>query len=186
MKQITNKTVLTQSDVTYQPVEIKKIFYWVKETTDIEYNDFYIVSNQIKHCTDATKLEDVTVKKIVAQSERMLPNIPVVNQSIYVSEMSWSKLFPVWDSNDVFSEQEMSIRDGFYKGFESNTNQYSLNDIINAIELARDVENWYGGGGRVLSEPEQEYLYTTEQIIEQINSIKTFHVDEQFKILSYE
>jgi hypothetical protein len=178
MKQITNNTVISQSNTIFQPIEINKIFYWVKEINNIEYNDYHISSNKIKHCTDVNKMEDVTVKKIVAQSERMLPNIPVVNQSTFLSQLCRNTLFPKWDTKDVFSQHELNIRDGFYKGYESNNNQYSLNDVLNTIQLARKFEKD--------SFTFPEFNLTIEEILKKINSIKIFYVDEQFKILNYE
>jgi hypothetical protein len=121
MKKITNKTLLKQGNIIYQPV-----------ITDEGVIGWY----------------DIIEKWIVAQAENVFIGVPVIS--------TWGFLL-------------------------IKPTEYTLEDIVKAIELARTT--YIQNGGFVNMEVDQ---YSTSEIIEQINSISIIEVDEQFNIIGYE
>jgi hypothetical protein len=171
MKKITNKTILIQGDVTYQPRFVMsdystistrsrdKIIYWIDISKHIEG-----IHNM--------------VGKSVWSVRYAKPIILGEHENSYLNECFKivAQLEPILEGRPVISLDVI--------GFDEF--EYTLKDIEKAIELAQE--------GKYISESsdggenyEDVFKYPTKkEILEQINSLSIINVDEQFNIISYE
>jgi hypothetical protein len=176
MKKITNKTILKQGDKSYSPVEVDGVIYWVHDTT-VKKEDGWTWDDRYKKLVSPeqnlkTPTHDADFYwKIVAQSLPIIREVPI----IYLGDVI-ENIFEIKTKDVSFGEKEKrSANYWFKKGFNSNPNQYTQEDIEKAIDLAR-------------LQGEQTYLckHSDNEILEQINSISVVEVDEQFDVISYE
>lgn len=159
MKQITNKTILKQGDKVYYPVKVDGVIYWGKKSNEDWFN-FY---------------REDEYWFFVAQSQLKIEGFPVIGLDSYIEKLKkgiseFSKLAndkkdPFWTGKAAGFGEALQI-------YKSNPNQYTLSDIEKAIDYAAN--------------PQKILINTKEEILEQINSISTINVDDNFNIINYE
>jgi len=185
MKQITNKTILKQGDKTYQPVEVEGVVYWVDNKPSKKGQKCYDKSDNtifekeydsLPHpLTNDNPVNENDYLPIVSQSQLKLVGIPFISLDLYIENLA-DNCVKNHSSNRTLNEDGW-MSTGFVYGYNSNPNHYTQKDIEKAIELARER----------IPHPDFDYVYEEDQeILEQINSISTIEVDQQFDIISYE
>lgn len=161
MKQITNKTKLKQGDKIYEPVEVGGVIYWGDKYADI--NGYYLdEKNNINKSFKNNAGFYRGCSKIVAQSQPKHEGIPVISLDSYIQKLASDRI-------NMYTNEDEQV---FIEGYKSNPNQWTDNDIIKTIELAREEHD------------RGYYLYNTEEILEQINYIELIEIDEQFNIIN--
>jgi len=190
MKQITNKTILKQGDKTYNPVKGDGVIYWLGGPISLNPDNIWVYrSNRIwKFKQGMTVVSSNMPIEIIAQSQPKLEGIPVISLDSYVEN-----LFEQNTKTTSFGEHgKQSPFYWFNKGYNSNPNQWTDDDIRKTIELARtlqegknefEVENILGSSDGTYGVKQK---YTEKEILKQINSISVIEVDTSFNIIGYE
>lgn len=183
MKQITNKTILVQGDKTFQPIKVDGVIYWVDDA-DIKEGDHYYnhqwqqdLGNGLfkRGVSDKMSIND---KKVISQSSLKLEGIPVINIYSPIQQLL-TELKETF--NNCLPEFKTGIQHAVLRTscYLESDNQYTLKDIEEAIKLAKKRETIEG------ISPDF-HKFTSNEIVEQINSISIINIDEQFNIISYE
>lgn len=182
MKQITKNTTLIQGDKTYQPIEIDGVVYWTRGLVTIMDIGAVVIETLVRgqkilmQIDTANDLDFETQVSIVAQSQPILEGIPVVSLDVmHLAKLNWGNIH----RTGVL---------GFIDGYKSNPNQYTLKDIERAIELSETsgrVDMGFHRGDFYTLAEHKEHVKSKEEILEQINSIQSIEVDENFTILNY-
>jgi hypothetical protein len=166
-KKITNKTLIKQLNKKYNSVEVDGVFYWfddeIKGEKGWNYNfGLNNVDNLPKEYPQHST-EWNFCRKIIAQSQNKLEGVP----TILLMNYHWN--LSLKNAKISKTKNKSAFRSGFVKGYKSNLNQYNQKDIYFAINMSKHSLN-----------------YSSEQILEQINSISVIELDEEFNIISYE
>lgn len=178
MKKITKNTLLICDDITYQPVEIDNVIYWCtgKQPTFADAHSdkdcYYIFENKI-YKREYT--HHVNSSTIFAQSEPHLSNVPVINidnetieHLLYLSEQCYNNR--QFKASLLINNKIQYLRE--IKPIQSLYTQKELEKcvdlVINNMKNQIDVD------------------WSTDDIINEISTIKKIHIDLGFNIKYYE
>jgi hypothetical protein len=183
MKQITNKTILKQGDKTYQPIEVDGVIYWIDDDLTIKDVRPYYGSYHYEKGVAINKFPDYLTdlsecKLIVAQSQPKLEFVPVITLYWNVEKLAEEYRIVGFETNRNHREATLE-KIAFIKGFKSNPNQYTKEDIEKAFDLGYQCK--VNNGYKVNGTYQEDYV----KCLEQISSISVIEVGDEFNILSY-
>jgi hypothetical protein len=186
MKKVTNKTILKQSENTYQPIEIDGLIYWVDDKPKGFSNGEWMYNepnnNTLIYQFDYDVYPYETGNKLIAQSRPKLEAVPVIDLDSYIFNFL-DKACSDWYRQEYGVMANVPIRKAFIEGFNLDQRKWTDAEILKAIELANEQPYFDKNGNLLLGEG--HYL-STEEILEQISQIEVIHIDSHFNILSYE
>ena len=185
MKTITKNTILKQGDKVYQPVEVDVVIYWLQNRPPLD-NEYWTYINEFepvvftKNVLSPSWYEKLHDKRnyytVLAQSSPILESIPVISLDSYVQRLAQAQ-YPIFNTGIMWmggsdDYNKVNKQEGFINGFKSNPNQYTKDDLVKAIELARTYPKDVAG-------------FANEEILEQISSINEIEVDDNFNVINF-
>lgn len=98
------------------------------------------------YCNDGKKIYKNDCFKIITSTKRIDKSIPLIifKEKSVDFNFAFNELYPDWDSKDVIEYREQEECKAYIKGYnqvKSSDKKYTEEDILKAIELARDIKD---------------------------------------------